>query len=146
VATPTATTFNDSGLSASMTYLYRVKAVDGSSHVGPPSQPEFATTIVFTDDPLVAGSTTVKALHFTQLRTAIDAVRAATGQGAATYTNAITADSLIRAVDVTEMRSFLDAARGAIGVPAIQYTDPTLTLGSTIVKAPHIQELRAGVK
>jgi len=47
---------------------------------------------------------------------------------------------------VTELRSNLDPARSAIGVPAVQYTDPTLTSGSTIVKAAHIQELRSGVK
>jgi hypothetical protein len=71
---------------------------------------------------------------------------AATGQPASTYTNAIAPGSLIKAIDLTEMRSFLDAARAVLpGIPAIQYTDPSLAAGARI-KAPHIQELRNGVK
>ena len=122
-----------------------VGAVDSANHVSSPSQPDLATTIVFTDEPLAAG-TIVKALHFTELRTAIDAVRAAIGSGPATYTNAITMGGVIKAIDVTEMRSFLDSARSALFVPGVQYTDPSLNAGTTIIRAAHLQELRNGVK
>src|SRR5207253_9904309 len=137
VATPTGTTFNDTGRDANTTYLYRVGAVDSANHVSSPSQPDLATTIVFTDEPLAAG-TIVKALHFTELRTAIDAVRAAIGSGPATYTNAITMGGVIKAIDVTEMRSFLDSARSALFVPGVQYTDPSLNAGTTIIRAAHL--------
>ena len=104
-----------------------------------------AKAIVEIAAPVTPGSP-VEALHFGQLRTAIDAVRAAHGDGPSTYSNPITAGSVIRATDVLEMRAFLDGARAALpGIPAIQYTDPGLAAG-TAIKAAHIQELRQGVK
>jgi uncharacterized repeat protein (TIGR01451 family) len=120
------------------TYVYYVECG------GPSSNFDLATTLLFTDDPLTAGVTPVKAMHFTELRTAIDAVRTAAGLGAATYTNAITAGGQVKAIDVSEMRSALDTARAAIGVSAVSYSESVIT-GVTI-KAAHIQELRNGTK
>ena len=139
------TSLTDTGLAPNTTYVYMVEAIDGSNNPSSPSNFDIATTIMFSDDPLVPGSTVIKSDHFTQLRTAIDAVRAAKGAGAATYTNVIAPGGLIRLIDMTEMRSFLDAARSALSLPAIDYTDPMLVVGDT-VKAPHIEELRTGVK
>jgi len=52
----------------------------------------------------------------------------------------------IKAVHMTELRSALDAARAAIGLPALVYTDPTITPGSTVIKAAHVTEVRAGTQ
>jgi fibronectin type 3 domain-containing protein len=145
VATPTATSFPDSGLAASTTYLYQVRAVSAGSTVGPPSNIDLATTILFTDDPLIAGTTVIKAVHLIELRTAVDAVRGAAALSAATYSHAVASGVRFKAVDVTELRSNLDQARAALALPAIQYTDPGLAVGN-IVMAAHIQEVRAGVK
>ena len=46
------------------------------SNRSPMSAPDVATTVVFQDDPLVAGTTIVKKNHIDQLRTAINAMRA----------------------------------------------------------------------
>jgi uncharacterized repeat protein (TIGR01451 family) len=142
IATPTATTFSDTGRTAGLTYVYQVKAVNNVAATGPATPNDLATTFIFTDDPLVPA---IKAVHFTQLRTAIDAVRAAAGLGAAPYTNAIVAGSLVKAVDLTEMRTALNAARTQLSVPALNYTDPSVT-AATRIKAAHIQELRSGTK
>ncbi|HEY3053121.1 MAG TPA: fibronectin type III domain-containing protein, partial [Thermoanaerobaculia bacterium] len=146
VGTPTASSFTDTGLTPNTTYLYQVKAVSDPNNVGPPSNIDLATTTIFLDDPIVAGSTLIRAIHLLQLRTAVNAVRAAAGMSNATFTNTIAPGVIISAIDVTELRSNLDAARSIIGVPALQYTDPTLTAGSTLVKAVHVQKLRSGVK
>jgi hypothetical protein len=122
-----------------------VEAIDGSNNPSSPSNFDIATTIVFTDDSVVAGTTTIKALHFTQLRTAIDDVRATKGQPPATYTNAIAPGGLIKLIDMMEMRSFLNAIRADLSLPAIQYVNPTLHAGDP-VKAADIQDLRSGVK
>jgi VCBS repeat protein/uncharacterized protein DUF11/fibronectin type III domain protein len=140
-----ATSMNDTGLTPNTTYIYYVQAIDASGNTGPGSLPDIATTITFADDPLVAASTLITAQQFTQLRQAIDAVRAAQGQGTATYTNSITPGNPVRAIDVTEMRSFLDVIRSSIGLPAIQWVDPTLSSATTI-KAVHIQQMRSGVR
>jgi hypothetical protein len=140
-----ATTIPDAGLTANTTYLYKVRSVNGGvtsafTAIDP------ATTTIFTDDPLSAG-TTMKVVHLTQLRTAVNAMRTAAGLGAAAFTDpALAAGTVIKAVHVTELRTALDQARAAIGLTALVYTDPTITAGTTKPKAAHITDLRAGVK
>jgi hypothetical protein len=109
------------------------------------SNTDIATTIVFTDDPLVAGTTIVQALHITELRSAVNAMRAAAGLSAATWTDSSLTGIEIKAVHISELRSNLDAARSALGLSTGSYTD-ALTPGSTIVKAVHVSELRDRVK
>jgi uncharacterized repeat protein (TIGR01451 family) len=145
VATPISNSFIDPSLTPNTTYLYRVRAVDTSA-VGPPSNVDIATTIFFTDDPIVPGSTTIKAVHVTELRTAVNAVRAAAGLPPSTFSDAsLDAGFLVQAVHVTELRSSLDAARAALGLPAMVYTDSTLG-AQTVIKASHVRDLRAGVQ
>jgi peptidyl-Asp metalloendopeptidase len=92
--------------------------------------------ISFTDDPLIAGTTVVKAVHITELRTAINARRVSAGLSATTWTNTIVAGGTIRAADIEEMRSALTPA---LGSPPT-YTDAALS--GVTVQAIHIQELR----
>ena len=99
---------------------------------------------VFTDDPLTAG-TPIKAVHITELRTAVNQARALAGLTAATWTDSSLTGVVIKAVHITELRSSLAPARQALGFSVATYTDPTLTAGSTPVKAVHIQELRQKV-
>jgi hypothetical protein len=105
-------------------------------------------TPVFTNDPLVAGVTEVKAIHLTELRAAVNQARARAGLAAATWTDANLQPSvtLIKAVHIQELRARLDEARAALGLAAASYTDPTLTVGVTTVRAAHVQELRERVK
>jgi hypothetical protein len=100
---------------------------------------------VFTDDPLVPGVTVIKAVHITELRTAVNQARARAGLAAANWAEAVAAGVLVKAAHIVELRARLDEARAALGLPAASYTDPTLTVGVTTVKAVHIQELRQRV-
>lgn len=93
----------------------------------------------FTDDPLVAGVTPVRRLHFTELRDAINVMRAAAGLPAFAFDGTF-AQPVIRAQHVTDLRNALAAARAAMGLPTPTFTD-TLSAGTTI-KAIHLQELR----
>jgi RHS repeat-associated protein len=99
---------------------------------------------VFTDDPLPAGIQ-IKAVHITELRTAVNQARALAGLAAATWTDNSLSGVAVKVVHITELRSALAAARAALGFSVATYTDPTLTAGSTLVKAVHIQELRQRV-
>ena len=136
--------FLDSGVAANTTYLYRVNAVYAAADQGPASAIDLATTIVFTDA-IVAGVTPVKAVHLTELRTAVNAVRAAKGLPPGSFTNPIAPGALIRALDVIELRSNLDAARAGLGLPPVMYIDPALG-PSTPIKRAHILQLRLGVQ
>jgi galactose oxidase-like protein/glyoxal oxidase-like protein/fibronectin type III domain protein len=145
LAPTSATSFTDSPLSSGTTYIYRVRAVDGQGNYSGFSNIDIATTIIFADDPLVASVTVVKAQHLTQLRQAVDAVRAAAALGGASWSDSAPLGVVIKAVHITELRSNLDQARGLLGLSTGSYTD-SITPGVTVVKAIHIQELRDRVK
>lgn len=138
--TVSGTSTTDTGLTGNTTYVYKVRGVCGAF-----SPLDAATTTLFTNDPLTAGSP-IRAIHVTQLRTAVDAVRAAAGLQPASYTHPAAAGSLIRRSQITELRAALDAARQTIGLAALSYIDATITAGTTRVKAAHITDLRNGVK
>jgi uncharacterized repeat protein (TIGR01451 family) len=146
IASPLSTIFYDNSVSANTVYRYIVRARAGSA-VSPVSNADLATTIVFTDDPINTGVTKMKAVHLTELRTAVNLVRAAAGLPAAVLTDpSLPAGTRIKAAHVTELRASLDQARAALGLsPNEYYYDATLPAGSKI-KAEHIRELRLGVK
>jgi len=98
----------------------------------------------FTDDPLVAQGTIVRAAHFAELRAAIDSVRTARGLMPFAWTAATSTGVL--GVHVTELRRALNEAYQAVGGTAPTYTDPTVASGLTVIKAVHLNELRAAVR
>ncbi|HYM60326.1 MAG TPA: fibronectin type III domain-containing protein [Thermoanaerobaculia bacterium] len=146
LTTTAALNYADTSVSAGATYLYKVRAIDSSSRTSPFSAPDAATTIVFTDDPLIATATIIKAVHVTELRQAVNLMRAAAGLGAMTFTDSnLSTGMLVKATHLQELRSALTPARTALGLSAISFTDSNLSAGTT-VKAAHVQELRSGGK
>src|SRR5262245_23354890 len=87
IGTSGTTNYSDTTVSPTTAYFYVVSAEDVSNLAPSWSNLDLATTVIFTDDPLVAGSTVVKAVHVTELRIAVNAVRAAAGLSAANWTN-----------------------------------------------------------
>jgi hypothetical protein len=101
---------------------------------------------VFTDDPLIPGVTVIKAVHITELRTAVNQARSRASLSAANWAENISQSvTLIKAAHIVELRTRLDEARAALFLTPASYTDATLTVGVTTVKAVHIQELRQRV-
>jgi hypothetical protein len=100
----------------------------------------------FTDESLVTGTTFIQAIHITELRTRINAVRAARGLSSFSFTDASLSGVLIKAIHITELRAALTEAFTAAGRSAPSFTDPALTTGSIFIKAAHINELRDAVR
>jgi len=147
LATTMMTSYPDMSVTANGSYVYKVRAIDSSLRVSPFSTPDPAITIFFTDDPLVANTTIIKAAHITEVRQAVNAMRTTAGIGTTSFTDPVlTGGVFVRAVHVQELRTALTAARAALGLPATGYTDPTLIVGTTQVKAVHVQELRNLIK
>jgi hypothetical protein len=145
VGSPTDVTFDDATASANTSYFYKVRSFAASSE-SIDSNLDLATTVMFTDDPIVAGVTAVKAVHMTQLLTAINAVRALGGLAPAAFSAPVpAAQGAIRAQHVSELRTHLDAGRSASGLSTPAYTDPSLSTAIS-VKAAHVSELRNAVK
>ena len=108
-------------------------------------------TTVFTDDPLGVGKTAVRAVHFTELRTAINALRTAKYSLPAFVwsTPGPAAGGTVRALHLTELRTALtatalNAAYKAKFGKEITFSEP-VTAGVAI-KASHLSELRMYVR
>ena len=142
IGTSMTSSFSDTTASPDSAYLYRVRAVNDAG-VSSASAADLATTVIVVDSPLASGIV-VKAVHLSELRTAVNAVRLLASLLPAGFTDPATAGTAIRAVHVTELRSALDAARGALGFSTGGYTDASLT--SVAIKAVHFQELRDRVR
>src|SRR5260370_3613384 len=159
IGTTPSTILTDSGASSGSAYLYKVCAADvagnctsGYSNIelgarfNVPTDPTI-TSIV--DDPTGITVTTMKASHITELRTAVNAVRALAGSPAATWTNPNVAPGVtISVADVRDLRTALGYALSALGIQTPTYTDPTIKgftedpLNATPIRAAHIRELR----
>jgi len=140
------TTFlNDPTVSANTAYLYKVRSVSSGGLESTDSNIDLATTVIFTDSSL--SGIPIKAVHFTQLLTAVNAVRTLAGQsGIAFTTPAPAAGVAILGAHVNDLRNGLTPARSALFLPAQGFTDVPITAGSTLIKAVHLNELRNGVQ
>ena len=136
IGTSNGTSRIDPSVSANTTYLYRVRAVNAAGIASPFSNVDAATTIVFSEDSLIRAS------HFTQLRTAVNAMLASAGHAPLAADPTIAVGAVIRASHLTALRTGLNDARAGIGLAPLSYTDTTLTL----VKRVHVEELRNGVR
>lgn len=141
----TTTTFTDTTVTSVTAYLYRVRAMNSAGSASPYSNVDLATAIAFTDNSIGTGSTPIKAEHLTQLRQAVNAVRAVT-----TNLNQVSwAESIVpgvttvKASHIQELRTKLDEARNALGLSACAYTDAS---SGQLIQKVHIDQLRQCVK
>ena len=134
--------FVDDTISPNKLYLYRVYAMrdlvpSDSSNV------ELTSTMSFST--VVPHVTAVQAAQVSQIRTAVNALRAAAGQPAMSFTDNVLTSVWIKAVHFTELQAALNAARTApaVALPPLSFT-PILQGGQ--VRAVHLQELQGGVQ
>jgi len=137
------TTYTDATASPNTAYLYKVRSAGGLTD----SNRDLATTVIFTDGTLTAGTTSLKTAHITELRTAVNAVRTLAALGAGSYTDPALSGGAtsIRRLHVIDLRTALDAARSSLSLSALTYGE-SITAGSTTFKSSHLDELRAGVR
>lgn len=144
--------FEDTGVSRGHTFLYRVRAIDGTGAVSEPSPVTMATAITFVDpeligagDPYNRPATPVKADHVKDLRLAVAAVRSAALLSAPTWQEEVLSGTTpIRAEHVRELRLKLDEARAALGLSVNVYEDTPLngSPNGTLIKKIHFEQLR----
>ena len=144
IGTSSTNAFSDTNAAPNTSYLYRVRTVTAAG-ASVDSAYDFATTVIFTDDPLVPRVTIIKAIHLAELRTAVNAMRAIAGLPAASFTDPATPGIVVKAVHITQLRTALDQAYSALGFTGGGWTDPSLGPGTTI-RAVHFQEIRDRVK
>ena len=100
----------------------------------------------FTDDPIRPGVTPVRAIHFAELRTRIDALRRRASLAPFAWTDPVLTPGVtpVRLAHLLELREAIAAAYVAAGRGAPAWTDAAPMAGTTI-RAAHLNELRAAV-
>ncbi|MDQ3743380.1 MAG: fibronectin type III domain-containing protein [Acidobacteriota bacterium] len=155
--TAPATSFDDTSAGEGAAYLYQVKAVYAGGGTSGYSNTDLATTVAFSDDPLVGANdphspaTPIRARHLTELRRAVSAVHALAGMGAVTawtYPDPVSAPASQRRPvykeDVQDLRARLSEALPVLGITPPTYDG--ITKYFTKVQAAHFQQLRDAVK
>jgi hypothetical protein len=141
-----AATFLDQGAPANKVYYYRVQAVFTSGVTSDYSNGDIATTVAFEDDPVVPGETFIRAQHINQLRYAVNDAYVMGGGNPITWSVAApTSGSEIKAEHVQELWNYLRSARSALGLPLLS-SMKTIAIKGDIVRASHINDVRAGLK
>ena len=138
------TSYSDNTVTAVNAYLYRVRSADAVGNLSAPGNVDVATAITFTDNPLAVNTTLIKAQHVTELRQAVNAVRATANLTAATWTDATLTNVTVKAVHITELRTNLDQALSALGLSPTPYTDTSLA--GVAIKKVHVDEVRQRVQ
>ena len=95
---------------------------------------------VFTDATLTAQETAIKAVHITDLRSAINTLRTRNSLSAFAYTDATLTpgSTVVKGIHLTE----LGTALRDMG----PFTDPAIVVGQTVIRATHLDELRKAVR
>lgn len=125
--------------------FYGTTNFGGGSTLGNVFRLSNAAAPAFTDNVLTPGTTPIRAVHITELRSRIDAVRVRFGLAPYSYTDPTltVGATVIKAAHITELRTALTEAYNAAALSAPNYTDTTLA--GALIKATHIAELRAAV-
>jgi hypothetical protein len=103
----------------------------------------YVTALTFTDNPLQAQVTPIKAVHLTELRAAVNTLRTRYALPTVTWpSGAITTATTIKAAHLTELRSALADVynAAAITVPA---WSPATIVGGTTVTAAQVTQVRS---
>ena len=99
----------------------------------------------FTDGALVAGASPIRAVHLTELRARIDALRQRFALAPFAWADAnLGVGSIIRAQHIADLRSSLAEVYAAAGMTPPGYTDPDIRAG-VVAKAAHVNEIRAAI-
>jgi subtilisin family serine protease len=101
----------------------------------------------FTDDPLILRTTAVKAVHITELRARIDALRGRFSLAPVSWTDPtiVAGTTIVKAQHLAEMRTAVTQVYQAANVTAPSFTDGAVSPRQLLIKAQHIAELRAAV-
>ena len=128
--------FDTGPLSEGVLYDYRVDATAGDlvqvSNVD--------AALIFTDPTLTAGSTTVKLVHFTQLRDSVNALRAVAGLAPFGFDDSFQAGGAVGASHLAGLRTAVNQARTVLGLGAATFTDASVV--GVNVKRVHLTEIR----
>ena len=132
----------DTNFTSDTTYFYKVQGVNNGG-AGPTSNRDYATTTVFTEDPL-GNTIAITLAHLEQLRKAVNGMHNAAGLGDITYADPIAPGLRVKASHIIELRTALDAARTQLVLSPVTYANTVAS--NALIRAADFQEIRDAVK
>ena len=135
----TGTGFDSFSATSGVVYEYQLHTVTN----GTPMQSNIDGALLFTDDPLVAGTTRVKRAHFTEMRDAVNLLRAEAGLTPFAFNATFNASSVIRAEHLLALQNAAAQARSALGMSAMTFD--AFNAGS-VISAAHVRQTRDAVR
>ena len=142
------TSYPVDGLTAGVRYYFEVRAYNAQGVFSNPSNQVdgLAGNASFTDT-LLPGMTPIRAVHISELRARINALRSATGLPQITWFDPVLTVGVthVKAAHIAQMRAALNEVYSARSRPSPNYAE-NLAGGVTSIKVTHISELRAAVE
>ena len=132
----TGSPFDNGPFTYGVVYDYRLDATVSAQI----QQSNIDTAVIYTDPTLDAGVTPIKLAHFTELRDAINALRATASLPPFAFDGTFGASAVIRESHISALRTAATEARAVLGMAAPAFTDAS-PAGAN-VKRVHITELR----
>lgn len=132
--------YEDTNVSATKTYGYRVRSVAPDNSVTAFTDHAIATTSLLGSGAAPGGA--ILATHIAGPRALVNQLRATAGLAPVTFTDANIFGVFVKAIHINEMRSALDAARIAIDLPPWPYFQPAISGGGVTVFARDFAEIR----
>ena len=120
-------------------------AVSSGGDTSPDSNIDLAVTTIFTDDPITAATTQVKALHLTEMRVAVNAIETLAGTTPTVFPDAVLTAVAVKAVHITELRTALNNARFTLSLSTLSFTN-ALVASTSVVQAIDFTEIRNGTR
>lgn len=145
VTTTEGLAYTDTAIVTRSGYLYQIVALDGSGQPLTYSNIDLAVPFAFTDPTITLG-TPIRAIHFSEVRTAITAARNALRFAVRPFTSVLAPGALIQRSNLTELRTAINAIRQSVALPPLSYTDASVVAGTTKVRSAHIMETRRGLQ
>lgn len=139
VGTAASTSFADTTAEPDAAYVYKIRSVVTGGGTTDFGAPDYAHTYTLTDSQLTAGLF-IKAAHVTELRAVANALRAAAGLTAATFSDPSLGGVVIKRIHVVELRESINAVRATLGLPATGFA--AISTGDT-VQAQTFTDLRS---
>ena len=143
LANTTLTSFSHGNLTSATVYQYDVVTTDVAENVSA-AITDYAMTFLFTDQPVIAGST-IRGVHIGELREAADRWRTFAGLTPA-FGSYSPATGTVAATDVLDLVTALNGARTQIGLSSFSYTGVGAPYVAVTVDHRHIQQLRDVVR
>lgn len=143
------TSYSDLTVEVGKAYVYRVLAYrPGATTPSSHSDLDIATLAFFVDDPLLPTQTVIKSVHITELRQAVDAVRATAGLTATVWPGpAPEPQGQIYAAHVQSLRDSLGQALAALQLPPLPNDSAAAGISrGQRVMASHVQQIRDALK